>query len=67
MDQHLRFLREMSPGTPFTILGGVISIGADRLRSVGAAARRHLETSMGVERMFGETFETYRRALATRG
>ena len=37
----------------------------DRLRSVGAAARRHLETSMGVERMFGETFETYRRALAT--
>lgn len=38
----------------------------ERLRSVGAAARRHLETSMGVARMFDETFETYRRALADR-
>ncbi|WP_198372096.1 thioesterase family protein [Roseomonas rosulenta] len=34
MDQHLRFLREMAPGTPFTILGGIISRGADRLRTV---------------------------------
>jgi glycosyltransferase involved in cell wall biosynthesis len=38
-----------------------------RRRTVGAAARRHLETSMGVERMFDETFRTYRRALADRG
>jgi acyl-CoA thioester hydrolase len=34
MDQHLRFLREMSPGTPFTILGGVIATGAERIRTV---------------------------------
>lgn len=34
MDQHLRFLREMSPGTPFIIRGGVLSVGADRLRTV---------------------------------
>mgnify|MGYP001268963998 CR=1 FL=1 len=34
MDQHLRFLREMAPGTPFTILGGIVSVGADRLRTV---------------------------------
>ena len=34
MDQHLRFLREMSPGTPFTILGGIIGVAAERLRAV---------------------------------
>jgi acyl-CoA thioester hydrolase len=34
MDQHLRFLREMAPGTPFTILGGIVSVGAERLRTV---------------------------------
>jgi len=34
VDQHLRFLREMSPGTPFTILGGIVSVAADRLRTV---------------------------------
>ncbi len=34
MDQHLRFLREMSPGTPFTIRGGIVSVAADRLRTV---------------------------------
>jgi acyl-CoA thioester hydrolase len=34
MDQHLRFLREMAPGTPFTILGGILSIGAERVRTI---------------------------------
>lgn len=34
VDQHLRFLREMSPGTPFTILGGIVSVAAERLRVV---------------------------------
>lgn len=34
MDQHLRFLREMSPGTPFAIRGGVVSVGSSRLRTV---------------------------------
>ena len=34
VDQHLRFLREMSPGTPFTILGGIVSVAADRPRTV---------------------------------
>jgi acyl-CoA thioester hydrolase len=34
VDQHLRFLREMSPGTPFTILGGIVSVAADQLRAV---------------------------------
>lgn len=33
LDQHLRFLREMAPGTPFTILGGVVEMTADRLRT----------------------------------
>lgn len=33
-DQHIRFLREMSPGTPFTILGGVLGTAGDRLRTV---------------------------------
>jgi len=31
-DQHIRFLREMAPGTPFTIAGGVLEAGADGLR-----------------------------------
>lgn len=31
-DQHIRFLREMAPGTPFTILGGILGAGATRLR-----------------------------------
>ena len=34
MDQHLRFLREMAPGTPFTIRGGILRTTADRVRSV---------------------------------
>ena len=34
MDQHLRFLREMSPGTPFTIRGGIVHVAHDRLRTV---------------------------------
>ncbi len=34
VDQHLRFLREMSPGTPFTIHGGIIQVAPDRLRTV---------------------------------
>ncbi|MEO3473795.1 thioesterase family protein [Roseomonas sp. CAU 1739] len=34
VDQHLRFLREMSPGTPFTIRGGIVRASADRLRTV---------------------------------
>jgi acyl-CoA thioester hydrolase len=34
MDQHLRFLREMSPGTPFTIRGGIIGGSENRLRTV---------------------------------
>jgi acyl-CoA thioester hydrolase len=33
-DQHLRFLREMSPGTPFVIAGGVLAHDARRLRAV---------------------------------
>lgn len=32
-DQHIRFLREMSPGTPFTILGGVLGAAGERLRT----------------------------------
>jgi acyl-CoA thioester hydrolase len=31
LDQHIRFLREMAPGTPFTILGGVAEQRADRV------------------------------------
>ena len=31
-DQHIRFLREMAPGTPFTILGGVVDRHADTLQ-----------------------------------
>lgn len=31
LDQHIRFLREMAPGTPFTILGGVVEQRAGRL------------------------------------
>lgn len=31
-DQHIRFLREMSPGTPFTIAGGVLEAGPEGLR-----------------------------------
>ncbi len=34
MDQHLRFLREMSPGTPFVIRGGILRVSGDRLRTV---------------------------------
>jgi acyl-CoA thioester hydrolase len=34
VDQHLRFLRELAPGTPFVIRGGVIRQDADRLRTV---------------------------------
>ena len=34
LDQHLRFLREMAPGTPFTIRGGILRTTADRVRSV---------------------------------
>lgn len=33
LDQHIRFLREMAPGTPFTILGGVVGVQGDRLRT----------------------------------
>jgi acyl-CoA thioester hydrolase len=33
-DQHLRFLREMSPGTPFVITGGVLAHDARRLRAL---------------------------------
>jgi acyl-CoA thioester hydrolase len=32
LDQHIRFLREMAPGTPFTILGGVVEPGPDAIR-----------------------------------
>ena len=32
LDQHIRFLREMSPGTPFTILGGVLDPRPDAPR-----------------------------------
>lgn len=32
-DQHIRFLREMAPGTPFTILGGVLGLRGRRLRT----------------------------------
>jgi acyl-CoA thioester hydrolase len=32
-DQHIRFLRELAPGTPFTLLGGVLEMTADRLRA----------------------------------
>lgn len=32
-DQHIRFLREMAPGTPFTIVGGILSATGDRLRT----------------------------------
>jgi len=31
LDQHIRFLREMAPGTPFTILGGVVEQREGRL------------------------------------
>ena len=34
MDQHLRFLRELAPGTPFIIQGGIVSVAAERLRAV---------------------------------
>ncbi|MBR0651005.1 acyl-ACP thioesterase [Roseomonas terrae] len=34
VDQHLRFLRELAPGTPFIIRGGVLRLGVDRLRTV---------------------------------
>jgi acyl-CoA thioester hydrolase len=33
LDQHLRFLREMAPGTPFTILGGVVGASTERVRA----------------------------------
>ena len=33
-DQHIRFLREMAPGTPFTILGGVVGPEPGGLRLV---------------------------------
>ncbi len=32
LDQHLRFLREMAPGVPFTILGGLVDIEGARAR-----------------------------------
>lgn len=32
LDQHIRFLREMAPGTPFTIVGGILGEEAGRLR-----------------------------------
>ena len=32
LDQHIRFLREMSPGTPFTILGGLVAGEGPRAR-----------------------------------
>lgn len=31
-EHHIRFLREMRPGAPFTIFGGVIEAGGERLR-----------------------------------
>lgn len=33
-DQHMRFLREMAPGTPFTIRGGILSVAGGRIRTV---------------------------------
>ncbi len=32
LDQHIRFLREMAPGAPFTILGGLVAAEGPRLR-----------------------------------
>jgi len=32
VDQHIRFLKELRPGEPFTILGGVLAVSEDRLR-----------------------------------
>ena len=31
-DQHIRFLRELRPGAPFTLAGGFLDLGHDRLR-----------------------------------
>lgn len=33
VDQHIRFLREMAAGTPFTIFGGIVERRGDRLRA----------------------------------
>ncbi|MCA3376209.1 MAG: thioesterase family protein, partial [Roseomonas sp.] len=33
VDQHIRFLREMAAGTPFTIFGGIVERRGDRLRT----------------------------------
>ncbi|MBM3588494.1 MAG: acyl-ACP thioesterase [Alphaproteobacteria bacterium] len=33
VDQHIRFLREMAAGTPFTIFGGVVARRGDQLRA----------------------------------
>ena len=33
VDQHIRFLREMAAGTPFTIFGGIVARKGDRLRA----------------------------------
>jgi acyl-CoA thioester hydrolase len=32
LDQHIRFLRELRPSEPFTIVGGVLGVAEDRLR-----------------------------------
>jgi acyl-CoA thioester hydrolase len=32
VDQHIRFLRELRPGAPFAIHGGVLAVDGDRLR-----------------------------------
>jgi acyl-CoA thioester hydrolase len=31
-DQHIRFLKELRPGAPFTLWGGFLELGGDRLR-----------------------------------
>ncbi len=44
LDQHIRFLREMAPGTPFTIRGGILAAEPDRIRTL--AEIRNTATDM---------------------